>query len=60
MGIALSPDSRWAATCSRDNSLQLWNCENGVFQQSPHDAWSTDVTFVLDGPMNRQSYCERR
>ena len=28
-GVAISPDSRWAATCSRDNSLHLWNATTG-------------------------------
>ena len=27
--MAISPDNRWAATCSRDNSLHLWNATTG-------------------------------
>ena len=30
MGVALSDDKKWTATCSRDNSLRLWNTETGT------------------------------
>ena len=32
--MAISPDNRWAATCSRDNSLHLWNATTGELHSS--------------------------
>ena len=49
--VALSPDGRRAATCTKTGEVMLWNPTNGVSMAGPwnHDGEPLQMTFSPDG-----------
>lgn len=48
--VQFSPDGRWIATASRDNTARLWNSESGeMLEEYKHDSWVLGVAFSPDG-----------
>ncbi|MCJ7445052.1 MAG: hypothetical protein MUO26_11100, partial [Methanotrichaceae archaeon] len=50
-GVAVIPDSRLAVSASRDNSLKVWDLENGKHLRTlrGHSYWIDAVAVTLDG-----------
>ena len=50
MNVVFSPDGKYLATASGDNTAHLWDAATGkqVFGMN-HDSWVEDIKFSLDG-----------
>jgi WD40 repeat protein len=51
MGIAVSRDGKYLATCSEDSTVKIWEIETGNLARTleGHESWVSDVAFSPDG-----------
>jgi WD40 repeat protein len=50
--LAFSPNGKMLASASRDNTIRLWDIDNGTSRElSGHTNWVYDITFNPDGTL---------
>src|SRR4051794_24590797 len=60
MGVSLSPDGRYLASCSRDGTIRLWDIQSrkSISILKSREFWASNVVFSPDGRNLAGSYSD--